>query len=165
MLLQQSGEGGRGGGSSLLSLSCASPEIRMLLHSPSIKPFWVGCLGFFLGGGGVGGKIRSPWEWSTGSNTRPARKSRARTCGWKKAAISTVLNTLHGSDGDVPKPLHDLAPNKHAANGKQAFGFPQRGRAGSSPQAMLHPYELGEARGARGTPACPASLLGEFIPK
>lgn len=36
----------------------------------------------------------------------------------EKAAISTVLNTLHRSNGDVPKPLHDLAPNKHAADGK-----------------------------------------------
>lgn len=41
----------------------------------------------------------------------------------EKAAISAVLNTLRGSDGDVPKPLHDLAPNKHVVDGKQAFGF------------------------------------------
>lgn len=36
----------------------------------------------------------------------------------EKAAISAVLNTLCGSNGDVPKPLHDLAPNKHAVDGK-----------------------------------------------
>lgn len=52
----------------------------------------------------------------------------------EEAAISAVLNTLHGSDGDVPKPLHDLAPNKHAADGKQALGFPQCGQAASSPR-------------------------------
>lgn len=45
----------------------------------------------------------------------------------EEAAISAVLNTLGRSHGDVPKPLHDLAPNKQAADGKRVFGFPQRG--------------------------------------
>lgn len=84
----------------------------------------------------------------------------------EEAAISAVLNTLGRSHGDVPKPLHDLAPNKHAADGKRALGFTQRGRAASSPRPCPSPASWG----AQGTsllalalawaPACPAQPLG-----
>lgn len=93
----------------------------------------------------------------------------------EEAAISAVLNTLHGSDGDVPKPLHDLAPNKHAADGKQALGFPQRGQAASSPRRCSSPTSWGGLWGMGHipaglwnwvwAPACPALPLGEFFPK
>ena len=78
----------------------------------------------------------------------------------EKAAISAVLNTLHGSDGDVPKPLHDLAPNKHAADGKRAVGFPQRGRAGSSPWRCSIPTSWEGGPGGRRAHLCRSLGLG-----
>lgn len=72
-----------------------------------------------------GRKIRSPWEWRMGSNGPAGVEIPGTHVRLEKAAISAVLNTLHRNDGDVPKPLHDLAPNKHAADGKRAFGSPR----------------------------------------
>lgn len=99
--------GGYEGEAPACSASAVLPQV-MLLHSSLIQFF--------------GGKRRKDWCGKRGrehgAQCLASMEIPGRHVLLEEAAISAVLNTLHGSGGDVPKPLHDLAPNKHAVDGK-----------------------------------------------
>lgn len=82
----------------------------------------------------------------------------------EEAAISAVLNTLHGSHGDEPKPLHDLAPNKHAEDGKRALASPDVGKQRAHP-GHAPALQAGGAGGHGARPCCSLDPgLGSCLP-